>query len=367
MAISSVRKPRTALFIMLAFLLVTLENSLFAPVTSVHAAVRQQLPLPAGVSKIAFGTAFNNDSDCEITEPLTAPIAFPTGTTQIAFQVVFAQPGNHSYRASIEPTFGQPVRSRNCNTYTICMGQVCQKQFGATIQLLDGGPLPDNAYTFSVSVDGSVPVEIPFTISTAQPTAITTQPQNLTIVSGQTALLTVDATGSEPLTFQWYQGRRGDVSTPVADATSSTFVTPALTGNTEYWARVSSATAESADSDTAAVTVVTHFAMTVPNDVSAGVEFPITITAKDANDTVATEYTGNIFFTGSDDTADLPASYTFTTADRGQHTFTVTLHSPGAHNIVVQDLSNTAVNATGALTVEEQVVHTQYLPAIIRP
>ena len=47
--------------------------------------------------------------------------------------------------------------------------------------------------------------------------------------------------------------------------------------------------------------------------------------ALNANGTPATGYTGTIHFTSSDTKAILPVDYTFTTADAGTHTFTVTL------------------------------------------
>ncbi len=82
--------------------------------------------------------------------------------------------------------------------------------------------------------------------------AITSQPQSQTIQSGQTATLSVSATGTAPLSYQWYRGASGDTSSPVGTANS--FTTPALTVTTSYWARVSNSGGH-ADSATATVTV----------------------------------------------------------------------------------------------------------------
>ncbi|MCB0110237.1 MAG: SMP-30/gluconolactonase/LRE family protein, partial [Caldilineaceae bacterium] len=82
---------------------------------------------------------------------------------------------------------------------------------------------------------------------------ITTQPQDTTIFSGETAVLTV-AAGGESLSYQWYQGAGGDIATPISGATGDSFTTPALTGDASYWVRVSNA-AGSVDSATATVTV----------------------------------------------------------------------------------------------------------------
>ncbi|MGH3752410.1 MAG: Ig-like domain-containing protein, partial [Pseudonocardiaceae bacterium] len=81
---------------------------------------------------------------------------------------------------------------------------------------------------------------------------ITDEPDDTTISSGQTATLSVVATGTAPLSYQWYRGISGDTSTPVA--TGSSFTTPPLTVTTSYWVRVSNTTGTD-DSRTATVTV----------------------------------------------------------------------------------------------------------------
>lgn len=45
--------------------------------------------------------------------------------------------------------------------------------------------------------------------------SIVAHPSSTTIEAGQTATLTVTATGSEPLTYEWYIGTPGDTSNPV--------------------------------------------------------------------------------------------------------------------------------------------------------
>ena len=57
--------------------------------------------------------------------------------------------------------------------------------------------------------------------------SITTQPASQTITSGQTATLTVTASGTAPLSYQWYQGTSGTTTTPVG-ANAASFTTPAL-------------------------------------------------------------------------------------------------------------------------------------------
>ncbi|MEZ5316895.1 MAG: CAP domain-containing protein [Vicinamibacterales bacterium] len=83
---------------------------------------------------------------------------------------------------------------------------------------------------------------------------IAAQPSGVSIASGGTATLSVSASGTGPLTYQWYRGASGATSSPVSGATSPGFTTPALTATTSYWARVTNAYGH-ADSSAATVTV----------------------------------------------------------------------------------------------------------------
>ena len=85
--------------------------------------------------------------------------------------------------------------------------------------------------------------------------AITAQPQGQTITSGQATALSVAASGTGPLSYQWYIGASGATPFPVTGATSASYTTPALTTTTVYWVRVSNAFGV-ADSVAATITVV---------------------------------------------------------------------------------------------------------------
>jgi uncharacterized repeat protein (TIGR03803 family) len=92
---------------------------------------------------------------------------------------------------------------------------------------------------------------------TVTPT-ITTQPLSQAIASGQTATLSVMASG-DGLSYQWYVGTTGTATNPIAGATASSYTTPALTSTTSYWVRVSNS-AGTADSNSATITVMGAFA-----------------------------------------------------------------------------------------------------------
>jgi ubiquitin len=83
---------------------------------------------------------------------------------------------------------------------------------------------------------------------------ITAQPSSVSINSGETATLSVTATGTA-LIYQWYAGLTGDISNPVASATGASFTTEPLTLDGVYWVSVSN-NCGTAYSDSATVTVI---------------------------------------------------------------------------------------------------------------
>jgi hypothetical protein len=85
-----------------------------------------------------------------------------------------------------------------------------------------------------------------------------------------------------------------------------------------------------------------------PSSITAGASGNFTVTLKDAYGNVAWGYTGTVHFTSSDAQAVLPANYTFTSADAGKHTFSVTLKTAGTQSISVADTVNASLQGTDA-------------------
>jgi RHS repeat-associated protein len=116
-----------------------------------------------------------------------------------------------------------------------------------------------SGYTFtpwslSVTLSGANQTGKDFTAAAScTAPAISVQPQSQTIGSGQSATLSVTASGTAPLSYQWYQGVSPS-GTAISGATSSTYTTPALTATTSYWVRVSNGCG-SVNSQTATITV----------------------------------------------------------------------------------------------------------------
>jgi hypothetical protein len=83
-----------------------------------------------------------------------------------------------------------------------------------------------------------------------------------------------------------------------------------------------------------------------PSTTAAGTASSFTVTARDANGNISTGYRGTVEFTSSDPDAELPASYTFTAADAGTHTFSATLLTAGTQSITAADTATSSINGT---------------------
>ena len=172
-------------------------------------------------------------------------------------------------------------------TYTVSAGAVCDPASGA-------------AYDFTAPVHYIVTAEDglsinDYTVTVNQPAAIVTHPASVTINRGGSTTLSVAASGTAPLTYQWYQGASGTTTTLVG-TNSASFTTPTLTTTTSYWVKVTNAANPTgARSNTATVTV-----MPLPI-VSAWGAAASLVTARDAH-TMTLLPTGKVLVAGGRNT-----------------------------------------------------------------
>ncbi len=83
---------------------------------------------------------------------------------------------------------------------------------------------------------------------------VATQPASSTLSTGSAVTLSVGAVSDNPgLSFQWYEGTKGNTEKPVAGATGSTFTVQVGTGSSNFWVRVTDFQGRVYDSDAAAL------------------------------------------------------------------------------------------------------------------
>jgi hypothetical protein len=88
------------------------------------------------------------------------------------------------------------------------------------------------------------------------------------------------------------------------------------------------------------------FWVSYPTSTTAGTAQAFVVTAKDAYGNTATGYTGTVHLTSSDSHTTLPADVTFTAADQGVYTFSVTLVRAGAQAIRATDTQHASITGT---------------------
>jgi hypothetical protein len=106
--------------------------------------------------------------------------------------------------------------------------------------------------------------------------------------------------------------------------------------------------------DTFTITTTELEVSGIADPITAGDSSDVTVTIKDADGNIRTDYTGTITFTATDSSATIPADYTFTAGDDGEHTFTdgVTFKTSGDQTVTATDTESSAITGSQTVTVK---------------
>jgi hypothetical protein len=262
----------------------------------------------------AYVTGYNFDQD------------FPT--TPGAFQTF--QSGPSAFVTKLNP-------SGSALAYSTCLG---------------GGPNAGTGYAIAVDSSGNAYVAGE-TGSTSFPTRNALQGYG---GNGDAFVSELNASGSALLFSTYLGGSGGDSASSIAlDSAGNIYVTGGTTSTNFPTTPGAYQTAYSGSGSTsdAFVARINPTASSpslavagYPSPTTAGVSHTFTVTALNADGTVNTGYTGTVHFSSSDPKAVLPANYTFTAADHGVHTFTVTLKTTGSQSITAADTANGTVSGS---------------------
>ncbi|MGZ6230845.1 MAG: FG-GAP-like repeat-containing protein, partial [Syntrophales bacterium] len=157
----------------------------------------------------------------------TPCIAAPSITSQPQSQTI-----QNGQRASISVSASGMPPSFTYQWYQGSSGDISNPISGATSNFYATPPITQTTsywvrVTNSCGSADSNTATITVTVPCIPP-SITSQPQSKTIQRGQTASVSVSVSGSNPFSYQWYQGSSGDTSNAISGATSSSYTTLAL-------------------------------------------------------------------------------------------------------------------------------------------
>jgi uncharacterized protein YkwD len=220
--------------------------------------------------RLSDGTSTADSATAVITvvpqvTPNSNPSPAPPGSTAPS---ILEQPENETIASGATATLTVTVTGTAPFTYQWYLGAsglTSSPISGATSDRYTTAALTTNSsFWVRVANSGGTTDSSTATISIAPPSppappppppgtapSITSQPQSQTITAGQTASLSVSASGTSPLNYQWYSD-----GSAISGATSASYGTPSLSSTTSYWVRVANAHG-SVDSATATITVTT--------------------------------------------------------------------------------------------------------------
>ncbi len=234
--------------------------------------------------------------------------------------------GQHTFSVTLETASAQSITATDTATPSLTGSELNIDVQPASAQTLKvtGFPTTDTAgrpESFTVTAYdqyGNVASGYTGTVHFTSSDRQAILPTNATIVAGE------EGTASFTATLE----TAGTQSITATDTTTST-----VTG-VESGIDVQAASAQSL--------TISGF----PATVTAGTVGHVTVTAYDAYGNVATGYTGTVVLSSSDNHAILPAEYTFTAIDAGQHTFSVTLETAATQSITATDPADTSLTGT---------------------
>jgi Immunoglobulin I-set domain/Immunoglobulin domain len=147
----------------------------------------------------------------------------PATLTVNTAPIITSQPANQTVNAGKTATFSVTASGAGTLTYQWFKGGVAIAGATSSTYTTPATVSGDSGSLFTVTVtnaSGTV-TSTPATLTVNTPPTITTQPVSQTVTVGQTATFSVTATGTAPLSYQWYKG-----TTAIGGATSSTYTTP---------------------------------------------------------------------------------------------------------------------------------------------
>ncbi|MGC8640522.1 MAG: DUF4082 domain-containing protein [Isosphaeraceae bacterium] len=174
---------------------------------------------------------------------------------------------------------------------------------------------------------------------------VTAEKPNGTVDTGYTGTIqftSTDAQASLPSNFTFSSTNQGTYTFPVTLKTAgSQSITVTDTSTLVVTGTLSGITVNPA--------AASQFVISgLPSSAFAGSAQTFTITAKDPYGNVATGYTGTVQLSSSDPNAIFaPASYAFSSSDRGTHAFSVTFETAGTQSLTAQ---GTTTGATAGIT-----------------
>jgi hypothetical protein len=282
----------------------------------------------AGTAGTFTVTALNPDGTVDT--GYTGTVRFTSSDGQAALPTAYtfteADAGKHSFSATLKTAGTQSITATDATT-----GTLAGSESGINVT-----PAAASHFSVSVPAGGTAGNAISVTV-----TALDPYNNTATGYAGTVHFTSSDGQASLPGNCTFTASDAG-VYTLTSDVTLKTAGSQTVTVTDTSSSSITGGAAVSISPAAASAMIVAGFS----SPITAGVAGSLTVTLKDAYGNIATGYTGTVHFTSSDAEAALPANYTFTSADAGKHTFSVTLKTAGTQSITEMDTVSANLQST---------------------
>ena len=211
----------------------TLTYQWYVNGTAISGATLNTYTTPATASTDSgsvFTVTVTNAAGTATSSPATLTVAASSTTVNPNAPLIITQPANQTVQVGQSATFAVTASGAAPFTYQWYKGGVAITGATSSSYTTPVTVIGDNGSVFTVTVantQGTVtsgPATLTVTPLTPTPPAITKQPVSQTVIAGQTATFSVTASGTGPLTYQWFRG-----GVAIGGAASSSYTTPAAT------------------------------------------------------------------------------------------------------------------------------------------
>jgi hypothetical protein len=277
------------------------------------------------------------------------------GTAQTATVTLYDANGNRAtYSGTVHFTSSDSQAVLPAD-YTFTSVDAGQHQFSVTLKTV-GSQTVTATDTVTSSLTGSQTVTVSASTAsrlsltgltnasagTGQMATVTLYDANNNRVTGYTGTVHFSSTDSQAVL-------PADYTFTSADAGQHQFSVTLKTAGSQTVTATDTLTSSLTGSQTVTISSVgtaTRLSLTGLSNATAGTTQTATVTLYDASGTRVTGYTGTVHFSSTDSQAGLPADYTFTSADAGQHQFSVTLKTAGGQTVTAADTVMASLTST---------------------
>ena len=305
----------------------------------------------AGTSGNFTVTSLNPDGTIDTGYAGTVRFSSSDGQAALpaAYTFTASDAGVHTFSATLKTAGTQSISATDTST-----GTLTGSETGITVT-------PAAASHFAVSAQAGS------TAGSALSVTVTAlDPYNNTATGYVGTVHFTSSDGQASLPGDYNFTGTGGVHTFTSAITLKTAGSQTVTATDASTATLAGSAAVTVSPAAASVMIVSGF----PSPIIAGVAGGFTVTLKDTYGNIASGYTGTVHFTSSDAKAVLPANYTFTSADAGNHTFSAALKTAGTQSITAADTVNASLHSTDSGITVKAAAASKFIlsaPASVQP